>query len=446
MEFRKQSKDILYLAAPMMMGNILQQLYNTFDVWMVGRYCGYEEYAAVGTAGTAMNLFLFFITGICSGLTVMFAQLYGSERKNEFRRLHFQTLIYGGIFSAFFSLIAILSFPIIAKLLQIPDDIIFYVRSYLNITCTGIISIYFYNFFTAVLRSVGNTRVPFVILAGSTITNFVLDYIFVGKLKMEIVGAAWATVSAETLAAVVSFVYIKRTLKEYMFRSRDIHFKGNKVFIQSVRLAIVSGFQQSGLYLGKFFVQGAVNIAGTSAIVAYTTASRIEGFVNSPQESTVSAISILTAQNYGAGEKKKVTQCLKYGMVLLAALGAASQIFLFVMARPLSSFVMNAESGAALDASMKYLQTVSWFYVVCYLNGAFDGWYIGIGKPLLSFVGVVAQVMIRAICSWLWIGVLGLHAVSFSTGIGWVLLFVYFVICFIGMKRKQVIDYERKRK
>lgn len=436
MEFTKQSKDILFLAAPMMMGNILQQLYNTFDVWMVGRYCGYEEYAAVGTAGTAMNLFLFFITGICSGLTVMFAQLYGSEKKNEFRSLHFQMMFYGGIFSIFFSMMAIFSFPVIAKLLQIPDDIISYVRVYLNITCMGIIAIYFYNFFTAVLRSVGNTRIPFVILFVSTITNFILDYIFIGKLKIGITGAAWATVMAETLAALVSFVYIKRTLKDYMFRYHDIHFKANTVFIQSIRLAFVSGFQQSGLYLGKFFVQGAVNTVGTSAIVAYTTASRIEGFVNSLQESTVSAISILTAQNYGAGKQKKVNQCLKYGIVLLAVLGAVSQIFLFVMARPLSSFVMNTGSGIALNDSMKYLQIVSWFYVVCYLNGAFDGWYIGIGKPLLSFIGVVAQVMIRAIFSWLWIGELGLNAVSLSTGIGWVLLLLYFVICFIRMKRK----------
>lgn len=144
----------------------------------------------------------------------------------------------------------------------------------------------------------------------------------------------------------------------------------------------------------------------------------------------------MTAQNYGAGKQKKVNQCLRYGIVLLAILGAVSQIFLFVMARTLSSFVMNTGSGAALDVSMKYLQIVSWFYVVCYLNGAFDGWYIGIGKPLLSFIGVVAQVMIRAIFSWLWIGILGLSAVLFATGIGWVLLLLYFVLCFIRTERK----------
>lgn len=435
MGFRKQSKAILSLAVPMMMGNILQQLYNTFDVWMVGRYCGYEEYAAVGTAGTAMNLFIFFITGICSGLTVMFAQLYGSERKTEFRKLHFQMLFYGGIFSLLFSMVAIFSFPLISQLLQIPDNINSYVRVYLSITCMGIISIYFYNFFTAVLRSVGNTKIPFIILSVSTITNFILDYVLIGKLKMEIAGAAWATVIAETLAALVSFIYIKRMLTDYMFQYNDIHFKANIILFQSIRLAFVSGFQQSGLYLGKFFVQGAVNTAGTSAIVAYTTSSRIEGFVNSPQESTVSAISILTAQSYGAGKKKNVNQCLKYGIILLGILGAVSQIFLFFMARPLSSLVMSAESKAALDISMKYLQTISWFYVVCYLNGAFDGWYIGIGKPMLSFAGVVSQVMIRALFSWLWIGTLGLDAVSLSTGIGWVLLLVYFIICFIGIKR-----------
>lgn len=440
MEFRKQSKDILYLAVPMMMGNILQQLYNTFDVWIVGRYCGYKEYAAVGTAGTAMNLFLFFITGICSGLTVMFAQLYGSERNNEFRTLHFQTLLYGGIFSLIFSVTAILSFPITADLLQIPDDMISYVRIYLNITCMGIISVYFYNFFTAILRSVGNSRIPFLILLASTITNFILDYMLIGKWKMEIAGAAWATVISETLAAFLSFLYMKKAFKDYMFRWDDIQFRSNLVLWQSIRLALVSGFQQSGLYLGKFFVQGAVNTAGTDAMVAYTTASRIEGFVNSPQESTVAAISILTAQNYGAEKKKNVKQCLKYGMILFCILGAISQIFLFFMAGTLSSLVMGAGDGMALKLSMKYLRIISWFYVVCYVNGAFDGWYTGIGKPLLSFVGVVAQVMIRAIFSWLWIGTLGLDAVSLATGTGWVLLLIYFVICF-GKYGKNFVLY-----
>ena len=146
-------------------------------------------------------------------------------------------------------------------------------------------------------------------------------------------------------------------------------------------------------------------------------------------------ISIIVILNMGANKKENVNMCFKCSLIMIAVFGFISQVFLIYAAKPLSSFIMSAGDGEMLNNAVEYLRFVAWFYVICYADGAFPGWYIGINNVTLSFVGVVMQIAVRTVLSWLLVGTMGLKAVSAGTAVGWICMFIYFAVYMIVLKK-----------
>ena len=149
---------MIRLSIPLIMGNILQQLYNTIDAWVVGKFAGTEEFAAIGVAGTVMNLFLFAIVGACVGISVLFSQLYGLGDMEQFRKEHFQSLMIGIMGSIGLALLGFVSMPMLLHVMRTPKEIEEYVRGYLSIILLGLPAAYIYNLYNSLLRSVGNVK------------------------------------------------------------------------------------------------------------------------------------------------------------------------------------------------------------------------------------------------------------------------------------------------
>lgn len=421
------SAQLVRLAAPLILGNILQQLYNAMDAWVVGRYAGELEFAAIGAAGSVMDLFLFAIVGACTGISVIFAQFYGGGDLDRFRREHFLALTAGILCSLAIGVAGIACAPMLLRIIQMPAELMDYARSYLSIVLLGLPMAYLYNLYSAILRAVGRTSAVLTMLAAAVAGNLGLDLWFVAGLGWGIRGAAWATVLAQVFSAVLCILYLRRAEPRLLFRRSDCVWD-RLLLRQTGRISFVTAMHQSGLYIGKLLVQGAVNTAGTSVISAYTATTRIEGFANSFGSSGASATSVVAAQNLGAGRENRVQECFSRSFRLLLILGIVSSLVLYAAAGPAAGFMLGTGEGLAYESACTYMRTIAVFYVFCFTGNAFAGYFNGCGQVTVPLIGSVGHITIRVILSWVLIPQMGLKAVAAASGIGWILVNLFWAL------------------
>ena len=417
-------RQLIWLALPLICGNILQQLYNTVDAFIIGRFLGGAAFGAVGVAGTVMNLFIFILSGCCTGVAVLFAQFYGSRDLASFRREGFLSLVFGLLLTAVLGLGGLVLLGPLLGLIQTPGELRPLVTEYLNVIFLGLPVTFLYNLGSAALRAAGNTLAALFPLMAATALNVGLDILFVGGFSMGIAGAAVATVLAQGFAALLALGYLRWRMPQLLFGREDLHLDWD-MLRRTASFGLVSALQQSAVYIGKLLVQGAVNSMGNEAINAYTAATRIEGFANSFGDSGAEAVSVFVAQNTGAGEKKRVKRGFFTGMALMIALGLTMSLIMFVGARA-SLTLMLGESGLdALEGGMAYLRLIALVYVMCFIGSAYVGLYRGIGWVSVPVIGSSLQITIRVILAYALADSWGVAGVALATGIGWSAIITY---------------------
>lgn len=427
------NRQLLALATPLLIGNIFQQFYNTIDAVIISRYIGQEAFAAVGIAGTVMNLFIFLLAGCCTGVSILLARLFGSGDEKTFRQESFLAFSFGGIFAVLLGVLSIFLLPSFLELLQTPWKLFVPIRSYLNIIFGGLIVTFLYNLYAATLRAVGDTKMALVFLVFAVLLNTVLDVLFISKLKLGIAGAAWATVFSQCIAAVGCRIYMGKRLPELVFHREDRKIS-RRLLAETLRFAIVSALQQSSLYIGKFLVQGTVNHLGMASISAYTAAGRIEGFVNSFSDSGADAISIFSAQNIGAGNTGRAKRGFFKGMRMLLLLLGFFSCGMFLFAKKLM-FLVLGNVPEIVEIGAGYLRWIAFPYFFCFVGASFVGWYRGSGRVNIPFFGTTLHISIRVVLSILFSDAMGLKGVALATGIGWMCV-VSFQIIYYFIKGK----------
>ena len=417
-------QQLIWLTLPLICGNILQQLYNTVDAFIIGRFLGSTAFGAVGVAGTVMNLFIFILSGCCTGIAVLFAQCYGSRDLAAFRREGFQALVFGLSVTVVLGLGGLTLLEPLLALIQTPENIEHLVTEYLTVIFLGLPVTFLYNLGSAALRAAGNTLAALFPLMAATALNVGLDILFVGGFSMGIAGAAVATVLAQGFAALLALGYLRWRMPQLLFGREDLHLDWD-MLRRTASFGLVSALQQSAVYIGKLLVQGAVDSMGNEAINAYTAATRIEGFANSFGDSGAEAVSVFVAQNTGAGEKKRVKRGFFTGMALMIALGLTMSLIMFVGARA-SLPLMLGESGLdALEGGMAYLRLIALVYVMCFIGSAYVGLYRGIGWVSVPVIGSSLQITIRVILAYALADSWGVAGVALATGIGWSAIITY---------------------
>ena len=412
------ARQLAALALPLLASNILQQLYNTVDTFIIGRWVNADAFGAVGVAGTVMNLFLFILSGACAGISVLFSQLYGAGDLPGFRREFFQAAAFGGLFTVGLSLLALALLPLLLEVILTPPELVGYIQDYLHVIFAGLIVAFAYNLCAAALRSVGDTLAALCFLAIAVLTNVGLDLLFVAAFQWGIAGAAWATVLSQTLAAAMSLVYVRCRHPDLLFRRADMR-PDRQLLRNTLYYGAASALHQSSLYIGKLLVQGSVNTLGTAGINAYTATMRIEGFANSFGDSGAEAISVFVGQNTGAGDQARTRQGFLTGLKLMLVLGAVMSVLLYLSAQILSRFLLPGSSAAELAQSVSYLHLVACFYLLCFIGCSFVGLYRGSGRVNIPVLGTILQMTVRVVLSWMLVPRMGLSAVALATGLGW---------------------------
>lgn len=429
-------RELFALTGPLLLGNILQQFYNAADAWIIGRFVGQNAFAAVGVGGTVMNLFVFLLSGCCTGFSVLFAQFFGAKDLRSFRRECFLAVCCGGGATVALSLLALPCLSPLLRAMRTPAEVAPACRAYLVIVCLGLAATYFYNLCAAMLRSVGNTSAALVILLSAMALNIGLDLWFVAGLDFGVKGAAWATVISQGVSALLCYVYLKKNLPQLLFGREDAKLD-RSLLKQSASLGLLSALHQSSLYIGKLLIQGTVNAMGTDMITAYTAATRIEGFANSFGDSGAAAMSIFIAQNVGARDKERVMEGFRKGMLLLCAAGLALSGAMYLTAHAGIALMSSQTSDAILRNGTDYLRQISAFYVLCFAGNAFVGWFRGLGMVNIPVAGTCFHISVRVLLSWLLIGKMGLRAVALATGAGWVGVVIFQTVVFRTSERER---------
>ncbi|HNR03251.1 MAG TPA: MATE family efflux transporter [Bacillota bacterium] len=417
-------KALITFSVPLMLENILQQLYYITDAVILGRFVGKNALAAVGVANPIMSTAIFFMFGVCIGTAIFMSQIFGAAKYEILKREVSTALIAGAVFTGLLSIISVLSARYILIAIGTPEEIMNDAEIYLKILSGGLIFSFLYNFYSFTLKSIGDSKTPFIFLSISCVLNGILCYCFVALLGLGVVGSAAATIIAQVVSSVmcISYVYIKVPM---------ISLKPNELVMdksllrKTIKYSSITALQQISLYMGKLLVQGVVNPFGTNTIAAYNTVTRIDAFVLSPGDNFVVSVSTYTAQNMGARKWKRIIEGYKIGNIIITIYNLAVAAIVFFGAEKLMHLFISASEREVIMIGVEYLRLMPLFYVLTGFCNIFQGIFRGIGKLHITFFATVTQVSARVILALIFAPYFGISGICYAVGIGWVIMIIY---------------------
>lgn len=411
------ARPLIRFSLPLIFGNLLQQLYNVADTLIVGRTIGKTALVAVGSSFTLMILLTSIILGLCMGTSVVFSNFYGAGNYKLLRHSVFNSFAFIMSVSLVVNFASFLLVEVFIKLLQIPPEAADDTRGYLNVILFGMIFVAIYNFVVAILRSIGNTVVPLIFLAISTILNIILDLLFILKFGMGVKGAAWATVTAQMTSCVGISIYYFVASKRFIPRGDELHF--DKDILRLVfENSVLTSIQQSVMNFGILMVQGLVNSFGVYVAAAFAAVTKIDGFFYMPSQEFGNAFSIFAAQNYGAKDMSRVGESLKKALMISAVFCMTASVFVWVFARNLMMFFVEGEQEI-IRIGVSYLRIEGAFYIGIGFLFILYGLYRGILKPQMSIVLTVLSLGLRVALAYIMSSFMGVEGIWYSIPIGW---------------------------
>lgn len=418
MKHGKPAPIIVSFAIPIIFGNIFQQLYNTVDSVIVGKFRGENALAAIGVSNPIMSIAIFLIFGICIGISVLLAQFYGAERYTDFKEEVSTSLIAGLVFTVLLSVLCyFISRPILLAT-KTPLEIVDSADHYLKIISVGLIFSFLYNFYSSALRAMGDSKTPFLFLVISSVTNIILDFLFVGVLGTGVEGAAVATVIAQSVSSILCIVYVYKTNYLLNLKKKQFIFK-KELLSKTMQYSWTSALQQTFLYVGRLLVQSVVNPFGTSTIAAYNAALRVEALAFTPMDGLSSATSTFCAQNMGANKPDRIHSGFKSSLFLNVCYGVLTALFfLFFSTHVMKLFVDPTETDV-IQIGGRYLHTMALFYIICSCMYVLQGFFRGIGKLKIPIFATASQIMIRVIFAYAFAPKFGIYGICYATAIGW---------------------------
>ena len=389
---------MLYFAAPMILGNILQQCYNLADTWIVGRY--------VGSGALAASFVLIL------GITVVITA-------GAFLFLH----------------------PIL-NVMEIPADVYDMMFAYVKIILYGLVFIFLYNYFSFLLRSTGNSVIPLVFLSISTVLNIALDYIFVAALDCGVEGAAEATVISQYVSGLGIAAYTWVRFPGLLRRDKHVRLSMSRVR-EIASFSALTCMQQSIMNLGILAVQGLVNSFGTAIMAAFAAAVKIDAFAYLPVQDFGNAFSIFIAQNYGAKQTERIKQGIRTAVLASVFFSLVISLAVFAFAEPLMGMFIDGSETAIIAEGVRYLRIEGSFYSMIGLLFLLYGLYRALGRPGMSVVLTIMSLGTRVVLAYSLSALPGIGVVGiwWAVPIGWFLADAL-GIGYFAARRKGLVEME----
>lgn len=415
------TRNMLLFALPLMLGNLLQQMYNLADAWVVGRFLGPDALAAVGSSYTLMTFLTSILLGLCMGSGAAISMQYGAGQQDRLRRCIFLS----------FGLIAVLSLVLngavylgmygILWVLRVPAEIRPLMQDYLAVVFLGILATFLYNYYASLLRAIGNSVVPLVFLAVSAVLNVVLDLGCVVGLGWGVKGAALATVAAQFVSGIGIAVYAWRCFPQLRPRREDCRW--DRAALASIlNLSVMTSVQQSIMNFGILMVQGLVNSFGPVTMAAFAAAVKIDSFAYLPVQDFGNAFSTFVAQNHGAHQPQRIRQGIRSAGAVSAVFCLVISGLVCVFAAPLMSVFIDPAQTQIIQAGVHYLRIEGACYIGIGVLFLLYGYYRAVERPAMSVVLTIASLGTRVALAYaLSATALGVTGIWLSVPIGWAL-------------------------
>ena len=386
-------EKILLFTFPMLLGNIAQQLYNTVDSVVVGKYIGDNALAAGGSAGPIVNLHLVLFIGISVGAGIMVSQYFGGKKREELSRTIGNCIVLTAVASVFIMIVATLAARPLLELLNTPDSIIDWCTSYLRIMFLGVAGMAYYNILCGVLRGMGDSVSALVYLVIASILNIILDVLFVAKFNMGVGGVALATAIAQGISAILC-VRKLMTMSEF-FDFKVKYFKLDKnIALNIVRLGLPSGVTQAIMSMAMLLVQSLTNSFGEQMIAANVIVMRVDGFAMLPNFSFGTAMTTYAGQNVGAGKYDRVSKGAKQGTIMAMGISAVITAIIVIFGKYLMGIF--TDTASLVDLAMNMMRILAVGYIAVAVTQSLSGVMRGAGDTVTPmWISIVQTIIIR---------------------------------------------------
>ena len=332
--------QILIFALPLILGQLFQQLYNTFDTWCVGNFVGKNSFSAVGTVGSITNMLIGFAGGFSTGAGVVISQYYGAGDKEKVRKSVHTSILFMAVLSVALSILGVALTPFLIRIIKAPPEVAAEEYIYLTIYFSGITGLLLYNMGSAIFRAVGNSRLPFIFLIVSSLMNITLDLVFVIALKMGTGGVAYATIISQGASAILVFIALKKTKSQVSFRFRELRIDW-KILSRIIFIGLPSAIQMAVTSFSNVFVQSYINQFGADVMGGWTAYNKVDQLLFLPMQCMGLAGMTFVAQNYGADNIKRAKRGADITLVSAVTTTLVLVIPIIVLAPQVVRFFIN---------------------------------------------------------------------------------------------------------
>ena len=424
-------KTLLAFFFPILLGTFFQQMYNTVDAIIVGKFVGKEALAAVGGAtGSLINLIVGFFVGLSSGATVILSQFYGGRRNEEVSQTVHTAMAMALTGGALIMIVGYAVSPSLLRLLGTPEDVLPHAIVYLRIYFLGMIPSLIYNIGSGLLRAVGDSRRPLLFLAAACMVNIVLDILLVVGFEMGAAGAAWATIISQLVSAVLVVYTLVRSHTVYRLDVRKIRFH-TQLLGRIVSIGLPAGLQSVMYSVSNVVIQSAVNGFGTDMIAAYTVFGKLDGFYWMIVGAFGVAITTFVGQNFGAKLYDRVHRSVRVCLAMLAGSTLVISAALLLGGRLL--YHLFTDDAAVIDYGMQMLRVIAPAYIAYVCIEILSGALRGVGDSLVATLFTLFGVCVFRV---IWVTFIlpmnhTLQMLMMSYPITWTLTSILFIVYYL---------------
>ena len=371
-------KKLLFFALPILLGQIFQQLYNTFDSLIVGKFLGDQALAAVSSSGSLIFMLVGFFQGVAMGAAVIIAKEFGAKNYKTMRVAIHTDVAFGLTAGITLTILGVVFTPVILRWMNTPADVLSQSIEYFRFYFCGAIFTVMYNIFVGILQAVGDSRHPLYYLIFSSMVNVVLDLVLVGGFRLGVGAAALATTISQGLSAVLCLIQLLRSSGEYRLNLREIGFHLDSLK-NIVRYGLPSGIQNSVIALANLVVQTNINGFGQAAMAGCGAYFKVEGFAFLPITCFAQGLTTFVGQNLGAKRYDRVKKGVRFGLACSLTMAEIIGVIFWIFAPRLIGLFSNSTEVVAFGVRQARVESL--FYCMLALAHCIAGIMRGAGKP-----------------------------------------------------------------
>jgi putative MATE family efflux protein len=435
-------KLILSFTIPILIGNIIQQLYYVIDSIIVGQFVGVNALAAVGATGSLTFLVIGWIMGMTGGFAILVAQKFGANDIQGLKHFVAMALYLCAGMAVIMTVGLLLSNQWVLTVMNTPKEIYHDTYRFIRIIYIGLTASIAYNIFSAILRALGDSKTPLYFLVLSSILNIVLDLIFVAKLDMGVGGAATATVISQIVASVLCFIYM---IKKYPFLKMD---RKDMVFsfrsaLRLLSMGIPMGLQFSITAIGTMIVQVALNSLGPVYIAAFTACGRIQNIVTQPFPSLGASMATFVGQNTGAGRIDRVKEGVRADLILTIICSIFSMVVVLVFGDLLVKCFVSESTALVVEKSRQFFWIVAGFYPMLGLIFIYRNTLQGLGYGLVPMLGGIFELIARVAVIMVLAKPFGFVGICWANSVAWIAALIPLIPVYYYRMKKVTLQHEK---